>query len=188
MKELSTESQKKSILDWLSEGNTITALQALDMFGCLRLASRINDLKNEGFPIAKEMIEVNGKEDIDFYETKGEGYPIMPCATQIKAKPNSCIYSDHWRWRPVINIETGRILNWQQGNTANVHYKVCDGFACCFTDGSSVSILGYEGYVPDFMCPKEEPDGDHIVMDVDENGYIEDWDSSKVKKFVENLV
>ena len=61
MKELSTESQKKSILDWLSEGNTITELQALNMFGCLRLASRINDLKNDGFPIAKEMIKVNGK-------------------------------------------------------------------------------------------------------------------------------
>ena len=61
MKELSTESQKKSILDWLSEGNTITSLQALNMFGCLRLASRISDLRSEGFPIAKEMIEVNGK-------------------------------------------------------------------------------------------------------------------------------
>lgn len=61
MSELSTESQKKSILDWLSEGNTITALQALNMFGCMRLASRISDLRSEGFPIAKDMIEVNGK-------------------------------------------------------------------------------------------------------------------------------
>ena len=39
----------------------ITALQALNMFGCMRLASRISDLRSEGFPIAKEMIEVNGK-------------------------------------------------------------------------------------------------------------------------------
>lgn len=61
MKELSTESQKKSILDWLSEGNTITSLQALNMFGCMRLASRISDLRQDGFPIAKEMIEINGK-------------------------------------------------------------------------------------------------------------------------------
>lgn len=30
MKEISTESQKQAILDWLSEGNTITALQALN--------------------------------------------------------------------------------------------------------------------------------------------------------------
>ena len=62
MKELSTESQKKSILDWLSEGNTITALQALNMFGCLRLASRINDLKNDGFTIV-EVAEQNGNNE-----------------------------------------------------------------------------------------------------------------------------
>ena len=39
--------------------------------------------------------KVNGEYDIDFYRTKGEGSPIMPCATQIKVKPNTCIYSDH---------------------------------------------------------------------------------------------
>ena len=61
MKELSTESQKKLILDWLSDGNVITSLQALNRFGCMRLACRISDLKSEGFPITKEMIEVNGK-------------------------------------------------------------------------------------------------------------------------------
>ena len=67
MKELSTESQKKLILDWLSEGNSITALQALNMFGCLRLASRICDLKIAGFPIAKEMIKVNGKRVAEYW-------------------------------------------------------------------------------------------------------------------------
>lgn len=67
MKELSTESQKQAILDWLSEGNTITTLQALNMFGCMRLASRISDLKNEGFPIAKEMIKVNGKRVAEYW-------------------------------------------------------------------------------------------------------------------------
>ena len=139
------------------------------------------------FDIANEKLNY-GKYDIDFYRTKGEGCPIMPCATQIKVKPNSCIYSDHWRWRPIINIETGRILNWMQGNTASVHYKVCDGFSCSFTDNSGVSILDLDdGYVPSFMCIGQEPDGDYIVMDIDENGYIKDWDPIKVKKFVENL-
>ena len=67
-------------------------------------------------------------------------------------------------------------------------YKVCDGFSCSFTDNSGVSILDLDdGYVPSFMCIGQEPDGDYIVMDIDENGYIKDWDPSKVKKFVENL-
>lgn len=156
---------------------------------------RVNNLTKEIFCIMADIdvrywndSKVNGEYDIDFYRTKGEGCPIMPCATQIKVKPNTCIYSDHWRWRPIINIETGRILNWLQGNTASVQYKVCDGFSCSFTDNSGVSILDLDdGYVPSFMCIGLEPDGDYIVMDIDENGYIKDWDPIKVKKFVENL-
>lgn len=131
--------------------------------------------------------KVNGNDDVDLYETKGDGSPLMPCASQIKVEPESCIYSDHWRWRPIINIETGQIKNWQKGVTANVHYKVCDDFACCFADGSSVSIAEYDGYVPSFMCTKGEGYGDYIIMDIDENGFIQNWNSLKVKKFVEQM-
>lgn len=106
--------------------------------------------------------------------------PKIPCAVK-----SDC--GDYY-WKPVIDIETGQILNWQQGVTANVHYKVCDEFACKVMGriaGVTNLIKDYEGYVPDFMCPKEEPDGDYIVMDIDENGYIKDWCSANVVKFVE---
>jgi hypothetical protein len=43
----SSESQNKRIAAWLQAGNTITALEALNMFGCFRLASRITDLKQK---------------------------------------------------------------------------------------------------------------------------------------------
>ena len=108
--------------------------------------------------------------------------PKIPCAVK---SDNGSYY-----WKPVIDIETGQILNWQQGVTANVHYKVCDEFACKVVGriaGVTNLIKDYEGYVPGFMCPRMYPDGDYIVMDIDENGYIKDWDSSEVKKFVENL-
>lgn len=155
---------------------------------------RVNNLTTEIFFISADVkvrywndSNVNGNEDVDFYETKGEGCPLMPCAVKIKEEPESCIYSDHWRWRPVINIETGQILNWQKGTTADVFYKVCDGFACSFDDKVGEPILNFEGYVPSFMCPKDEPDGDYIIMDVDDNGYIKDWEPKKVKKFIENI-
>lgn len=55
-------SQAALILGYLEAGNTITPLEALEKFGCFRLASRINDLKNEGHAIDGEMIELdNGK-------------------------------------------------------------------------------------------------------------------------------
>ena len=44
-------SQNKLILQHLEEGHTLTPLGALEAFGTLRLAARINDLKNQGHTI-----------------------------------------------------------------------------------------------------------------------------------------
>jgi hypothetical protein len=52
-----TQSQNKMILAYMMRGKRITALEALNLFGCLRLASRINDLRNKGFIIQKQMIK-----------------------------------------------------------------------------------------------------------------------------------
>lgn len=58
----SSETQNAKILAWLSDGNKITALEALQKFGCFRLASRIHDLREKGWNITKEMIILpNGK-------------------------------------------------------------------------------------------------------------------------------
>ena len=43
--EASSESQKKKILQYLQDGETITSLEALELFRCFRLASRMTDLK-----------------------------------------------------------------------------------------------------------------------------------------------
>ena len=43
----SCASQNKRIAEWLKSGNSITAMEALNMFNCFRLASRITDLKQK---------------------------------------------------------------------------------------------------------------------------------------------
>ena len=55
------ETQKDMILKWLETGEPITPLDALQEFGCFRLGGRINDLRNEGYPIMTEMITRNKK-------------------------------------------------------------------------------------------------------------------------------
>lgn len=45
-------SQIDRILAVLESGGTLTALDALEDFGCSRLASRITDLKRKGYPVA----------------------------------------------------------------------------------------------------------------------------------------
>ena len=50
------ESQNKKIIAYLEDGNAITPIEALTLFGCMRLASRIADLKKKGYPITSTII------------------------------------------------------------------------------------------------------------------------------------
>lgn len=52
----STNSQNSRIRAWLKAGKTLTSLEALNLFGCMRLASRINDLRKQGLNIHTERI------------------------------------------------------------------------------------------------------------------------------------
>jgi len=46
----------------LLKGKSITALQALEMFGCMRLGARIYDLRMDGWDINKTSFQLdNGK-------------------------------------------------------------------------------------------------------------------------------
>lgn len=51
------ESQSEAILSYLKTGKTLTQLEALYMFNCMRLSGRIYDLRNKGWPIHKELIK-----------------------------------------------------------------------------------------------------------------------------------
>lgn len=57
-----SESQCKQIAEWLYAGKSITQLDALYHFGCMRLASRICDLRERGMNIVTEkIVTTNGK-------------------------------------------------------------------------------------------------------------------------------
>ena len=54
-------SQKQKVLEHLKQYRTITSLEAITHYGCTRLASRINDLRNEGHHITtKNVVESDG--------------------------------------------------------------------------------------------------------------------------------
>lgn len=51
-----SHSQNNIIITYLQDGNSLTALEALKMFKCFRLASRINEIKNKGHKIKSEIV------------------------------------------------------------------------------------------------------------------------------------
>lgn len=82
-----------------------------------------------------------------------------------------------YQWDINIDIDKGLIENWPTGVKASLHYKVCDeGFYEIF-DEKGEKLGDFNGYVPNIMCPKKPGYGDYIIMDIDENGNIQDWDA-----------
>jgi hypothetical protein len=57
-----------------------------------------------------------------------------------------------------------------------VHYKVCDAGSYFVKDAEGNTAMSIEwDYVPSILCPKERGYGDYIIMDIDENGFIQKW-------------
>ena len=123
--------------------------------------------------------KVNGVDDITYEEQKAGKQPKVPCVQMI---------DNEWVWCLDIDADTGIILNWVKGNTADVHYKVCD---CCevdvIVDGNKIfdNEKACCGYVPDCLCPSGEGYGDYMIMHIDENGQIADWDIKKVNRYID---
>ena len=48
--------QNREIIRYLTKGNKITPIEALNRFGCFRLSARILDLRKLGFDIKTEYV------------------------------------------------------------------------------------------------------------------------------------
>ena len=99
--------------------------------------------------------EIDGVED-------DKDNPQMPCVEGLN-------------WKPLIDIETGVVLNWTPGVKAHIHYKVCDQGIYSLLDEKQNVIIKKDGYVPDILSPNGRGYGDYIQMNIDENGNIDNW-------------
>lgn len=60
------KSQTNKIKEYLLAGNTLTSLEALKFFGCLRLSGRIHDLRCSGVNVVSQMVKINGKKVAEY--------------------------------------------------------------------------------------------------------------------------
>lgn len=70
--------QCERVLDYINDFGSITSLQAMRDIGCMRLASRINDLKRMGYPVRKRSVKAVNRygETVYFAEYYIEGERI----------------------------------------------------------------------------------------------------------------
>ena len=81
-------------------------------------------------------------------------------------------------WQCVIDVDTGVIQDWPKGITAKFCSKVCDDGTYSIFDANKQVIKTYDGYVPECLAIDDSGYGDYIIITVDKNGKIKDWEPS----------
>jgi len=76
------------------------------------------------------------------------------------------------QWKATVEVDTGKIIGWPEGEERHMHIKVCDAGIYTLLDSNLKELSKIDGYVPRIV-PNEY--GDYIVMDIDKNGYIKQW-------------
>ncbi len=70
------QSQNEKILAHLEKYGSITPLEAMAEYGCMRLASRISDLKRQGYPI---LAGIGKSENRNGETVRFAVYRLIPC-------------------------------------------------------------------------------------------------------------
>lgn len=112
--------------------------------------------------------------DIDGIDDDAEN-PKMPCVSVTKHFHHG---KKQLAWCPVIDLDRGCILNWPVGRTASIHYKSCDENRVVLRDRNGDIVKDYNGYVPKILDPHRDVCDDYVIMEVDSNGYIMDFDNN----------
>ena len=60
-------SQTKRILEYMSAGNKLTGLDALRMFGTMRLPARVADIEELGHRVSRRRVQVRNAEGKEVY-------------------------------------------------------------------------------------------------------------------------
>ena len=62
--------QNAKIIGHLNSGRSLTSIEALNLYGCFRLAARIHDLRGKGFEIDCDEVETKSGKRIASYRIK----------------------------------------------------------------------------------------------------------------------
>lgn len=77
-------------------------------------------------------------------------------------------------WSALIEVDTGKILDWPQGREGSFYMKVCDGGMYELFDSSFNSVAKIDNnYVPNELIPGEY--GDYVDFKINKEGFINNW-------------
>ena len=98
----------------------------------------------------------------------------LPVRYEEEDIPNDFPLREGDEWNAMIEIDTGKIEGWPQGQTGGFYMKVVDeGTYRLLDDKGAVVAYIEQNYVPHGVIPGEH--GDYVDFDIDANGVITNW-------------
>lgn len=77
------------------------------------------------------------------------------------------------QWRAKVDIDTGVIDGWPQGDARQMFVKVCDAGIYTLLGAAGNELAQLYGYVPHGVVPGQY--GDYVSLTIDESGRITNW-------------
>lgn len=79
-------------------------------------------------------------------------------------------------WAAMVDIDTGRIHNWPQGEVREMYCKVCDAGTYSLYSPTGTELIRINGYVPNGIVPGDY--GDYVNLKINADGVITNWPKS----------
>lgn len=76
-------------------------------------------------------------------------------------------------WQATVNVDTGLIHEWPEGQSREMHVKVCDAGTYTLLDVNGETVAEINGYVPNRLVPGSY--GDYVELKINESGFITNW-------------
>jgi len=87
--------------------------------------------------------------------------------------PNGAPMREGDMWKASVEIDSGIIINWPQGQTLDLYMKVCDEGIYKLFDADWNELACVDGYVPHGIVPGKY--GDYVELKINEFGIITNW-------------
>lgn len=126
--------------------------------------------------------------NLNFPDTDEESDRIMKLTPCVVRKDIG--YKESNYWEIIIDLETGKVLNWPLWFCLRTHYKVCDDGEYVFLDKDMNEVVNItkeykQYYVPDFLAIEDSGYGDYVAININGDGSIQHFAEmqSEIKRY-----
>ena len=128
----------------------------------------------------------------DFDDTDEESDRIKSLLPHVVKRDIGYKESDYWEL--IIDLDTGKVLNWPKGFCVKTFFKVCDDGEYIFLDENKKEVINItkeydQYYVPDFLALEDSGYGDYVIINIDGDGKIEHFDRmiARIEDYFDNI-